>query len=200
MTTKKLSINEMMWAHTVGRQVARVYLEYNHPELEPDELNDLLAVVDERVVNKQTATNYDPNRNKFVAAMWLCGASFRQLALAYNVTHETMLRARDKALGGVKVVRLTEPPIEMGRVLVMRKFCDELSAKSKDIVTSLDYMSIAKILHNLPTTSEEEDHSPYPTAPTTNIVEQPATVEPKQSAPKDAFSPEGFDFSILDRT
>jgi len=152
----KVTTTEMAWAHEAGRQAARVYFEMYHAELTTDELERLLAVVNEKhITPKQTATHYDPSRNKLAAAMWLSGASLRQLGLAFGVTRETMLRAKDKVLLGNKQ-RMVQPNISFARVLVMRDFGLQFARNNVGIFSALEPVMIARMLQNIPDRADNE--------------------------------------------
>jgi hypothetical protein len=153
----KVSTAEMAWAHQAGRDAARTYFEFYHPELTIDELERLLSVIEPRLITpKQSPAHYDPHRNKLAAAMWIAGVSLRQLGLVFGVTRETMLRARDKVLLGNKN-RISGPDVQFNRALVMRDFGLTFARKNVGVFEAMTVYMIAKMLKDIPEEAKSED-------------------------------------------
>lgn len=203
MSMHKLTTAEVAWAMGVGKQAARAYFEFTHTELTADEIDKLVAVVDDRlVVPKQTSSNYNPNRNKIAAAIWLCGGSLRQLALMYGTTAETILRGRDKGLGSHAPyrdkLRMIQPPIPQAKVFLMRDLCAKIDRDNKAFMNSIDVLVLAKILVNIPELSEDEGSAYDVVTPDRKLqVEEPVVESTQDDKPKDPFSPKDFDWSVV---
>lgn len=167
MSMTKMKAPELMWLKDIGKQAANVYLDYQHPELTDEERVRILSIIEDKgVPKKQTATNYDPNRNKFVAAAWLCGGSIRQLAQLFGVTPQTMALARDKGIRDAnpniaqKGLR-SATKLSYLKLSAMWEFYQALVNKQTELISGLDAVTLALVLHRMPEPSEDSEQSAY---------------------------------------
>jgi hypothetical protein len=140
---------------------ALAWLIVNKPELDQEAIDDVLAMV--KSLGHEGAGIYPsshferfPYQPKFVAAAWLCGASWGQLAALFGITRQTAMRKVDRILPVANRQQLRNPrELDYGELIRMRNAHLALCDKGPHIVDKLHPIQLAKLLERV--VLEQED-------------------------------------------
>ncbi len=186
MSLHKLTPEKVSWIIGLGKAAAQAFLEFHHPEVTADEI--------ERIVSQARAlqaTSYpyavdNTARNHFIAAVWLCGASYREIGKLFGVQRQTISDITNREL---KYISATEraglrldTKLSMEKLGAMYEFYNTLDshAKTKQLLKLTDPVTLSRMLVDIPIT--ESEHSAYDQNDPQTTLHKTEEAQPERSA------------------
>lgn len=187
MLKDKLSITQVMEMKHMGRAAALIFARTRYPQLDSSELAELEGICKLHTPQrKDSSTDYDPHKHTFIGAMWLLGASQKQLGRKYGIAQQTVASHLDRSLREYidrSAVRLFQPPMAPERLESLYDTFYKMCALDPTWYKELSMLELAAAMSNIPTdtahshidTEElEGDYAELPNA-TGRIEEQTQT-------------------------